>query len=125
MKERLSISVGRDAIDSAVSCDTVLIGAIGGTNASAATKQSDGYTLAAGTGVLVKDAGTTADDGTVKAPVNDWDWSNVADISSYYQIGKLIPAGTGAKKYREAEYTLENELLKEEPLEALEQELLD
>ena len=40
-------------------------------------------------------------------------------------IGKLIPAGTGAKKYREAEYTLENELLKEEPLEALEQELMD
>ena len=40
-------------------------------------------------------------------------------------IGKLIPAGTGAKKYKEAEYTLENELLKEEPLEALEQELMD
>ncbi|MBR3897968.1 MAG: DNA-directed RNA polymerase subunit beta' [Bacilli bacterium] len=40
-------------------------------------------------------------------------------------IGKLIPAGTGAKKYKEAEYSLENELLKEEPLEALEQELMD
>jgi DNA-directed RNA polymerase subunit beta' len=40
-------------------------------------------------------------------------------------IGKLIPAGTGAKKYRDAEYTLENDLLKEEPLEALEQELMD
>ena len=40
-------------------------------------------------------------------------------------IGKLIPAGTGAKKYREAEYTLENEILNEEPLEALEQELMD
>ena len=40
-------------------------------------------------------------------------------------IGKLIPAGTGAKKYKEAEYTLENELLQEEPLEALEQELMD
>ena len=40
-------------------------------------------------------------------------------------IGKLIPAGTGAKKYKEAEYTLENELLKEEPLEVLEQELMD
>ncbi|MEE3450411.1 MAG: hypothetical protein VZR27_06895 [Acutalibacteraceae bacterium] len=79
----------------------IALGAIGGTNASAATKQSDGYTLAAGTGVLVKDAGTTADDGTVKAPVNDWDWSNVADISSYYQIGKLIPASstTGASIY--------------------------
>ena len=40
-------------------------------------------------------------------------------------IGKLIPAGTGAKQYRKAEYTLENELLKDEPLEALEQELMD
>ena len=40
-------------------------------------------------------------------------------------IGKLIPAGTGARKYRETEYTLENELLKEEPLEVLEQELMD
>ncbi len=40
-------------------------------------------------------------------------------------IGKLIPAGTGAKQYRNAGYNLENELLKEEPLEALEQELMD
>ena len=40
-------------------------------------------------------------------------------------IGKLIPAGTGARKYKNAEYTLENELLQDEPLEALEQELMD
>ena len=40
-------------------------------------------------------------------------------------IGKLIPAGTGAKKYRHAEYTLENELTSDEPLEALENELMD
>ena len=40
-------------------------------------------------------------------------------------IGKLIPAGTGAKKYRDVEYTLENEIYNEEPLEALEQELMD
>jgi len=40
-------------------------------------------------------------------------------------IGKLIPAGTGAKKYRKADYDLEFKSLKEEPLEALEQELLD
>ena len=40
-------------------------------------------------------------------------------------IGKLIPAGTGAKQYRNIEYSLENELLKDEPLEALEQELMD
>ena len=40
-------------------------------------------------------------------------------------IGKLIPAGTGAKKYRKAEYDLAIDVLKEEPLEALEQELMD
>ena len=40
-------------------------------------------------------------------------------------IGKLIPAGTGAKKYRNADYKLEFDNLKEEPLESLEQELLD
>ena len=40
-------------------------------------------------------------------------------------IGKLIPAGTGAKKYRKSNYELELNDIKEEPLEALEQELLD
>ena len=40
-------------------------------------------------------------------------------------LGKLIPAGTGARKYRKAEYDLEFDLMKEEPLEALEQELMD
>ena len=40
-------------------------------------------------------------------------------------IGKLIPAGTGARKYKNIDYDLEYDLLKDEPLEALEQELLD
>ncbi len=40
-------------------------------------------------------------------------------------IGKLIPAGTGARKYRNADYALALDNLKEEPLEALEQELVD
>ncbi len=40
-------------------------------------------------------------------------------------LGKLIPAGTGAKKYKKVDYDLELEALKEEPLEALEQGLLD
>ncbi|MEG1739384.1 MAG: DNA-directed RNA polymerase subunit beta' [Bacilli bacterium] len=40
-------------------------------------------------------------------------------------IGKLIPAGTGAKEYKTANYDLEYNMLKEEPLEVLEQELLD
>ncbi len=40
-------------------------------------------------------------------------------------IGKLIPAGTGAKQYKKANYDLELDILQEEPLEALEQELMD
>ena len=40
-------------------------------------------------------------------------------------IGKLIPAGTGARQYIDSSYELEKELLKDEPLEALEQELMD
>ncbi len=40
-------------------------------------------------------------------------------------IGKLIPAGTGARKYRASDYDLEVDMLKDEPLEALEQELMD
>ena len=40
-------------------------------------------------------------------------------------IGKLIPAGTGARKYRKTDYELAVNDIKEEPLEALEQELLD
>ena len=40
-------------------------------------------------------------------------------------IGKLIPAGTGLKKYRDIEYTLEDEFTDEEPLEKLEDEFME
>lgn len=40
-------------------------------------------------------------------------------------IGKLIPAGTGLKKYRDVEYTLEDEFADEEPLEKLEDEFME
>ena len=40
-------------------------------------------------------------------------------------IGKLIPAGTGARKYRKANYTLENAIMDEEPIDALENALMD
>ncbi|MDD2518511.1 MAG: DNA-directed RNA polymerase subunit beta' [Bacilli bacterium] len=40
-------------------------------------------------------------------------------------VGKLIPAGTGARKYKEFDYELDLPYNTEEPLEALEQELLD
>ena len=39
-------------------------------------------------------------------------------------IGKLIPAGTGAKKYRKTDYTLENDILKDDPLEVLEDQVM-
>ena len=40
-------------------------------------------------------------------------------------IGKLIPAGTGAKKYKETKYQLEEDLIDEEPLEVFEKEFMD
>ena len=40
-------------------------------------------------------------------------------------IGKLIPAGTGYKKYKKADYEVELDIMNEEPLEALEQELMN
>ena len=40
-------------------------------------------------------------------------------------LGKLIPAGTGFKKYKKVDYELAIDIMKEEPLEALEQELMD
>jgi len=39
-------------------------------------------------------------------------------------IGKLIPAGTGAKRYQASEYSLENDM-EEEPLDLLENQLMD
>jgi DNA-directed RNA polymerase subunit beta' len=40
-------------------------------------------------------------------------------------IGKLIPAGTGAKEYMDIGYTLEKEFYDEEPSEVLEEEFMD
>ena len=39
-------------------------------------------------------------------------------------IGKLIPAGTGAKQYQDVEYELKKQFLNEEPMDALEDELM-
>lgn len=65
--------------------------------ASAAnTKETsaNGVSLAQSTGILYAASGSTADNGAASAPEQDWDWSNTADISAYYQIGKLIPASS-------------------------------
>ncbi len=40
-------------------------------------------------------------------------------------IGKLIPAGTGAKQYRDVSYELEKQFLTDEPLEVLEDEFME
>ena len=40
-------------------------------------------------------------------------------------IGKLIPAGTGAREYKKCDYNLEVPMIQDEPLDTLEQELLD
>ena len=40
-------------------------------------------------------------------------------------IGKLIPAGTGSKIYRNVDYDLEEEFVDEEPLDKLEDELME
>ena len=40
-------------------------------------------------------------------------------------IGKLIPAGTGAKQYRDVSYELEKQFLTDEPMEVLEEEFME
>ena len=40
-------------------------------------------------------------------------------------LGKLIPAGTGLKHYRDVSYNLESELMDDEPLDKLEDEIME
>ena len=40
-------------------------------------------------------------------------------------IGKLIPAGTGAKVYRDKQFELKEEVINQEPLDVLEEELMN
>ena len=40
-------------------------------------------------------------------------------------IGKLIPAGTGAKQYSDIEILLQKEFMEDEPSEFLEEKLMD
>ena len=67
-----------------------------------AASKSESYTLAGSTGWLKLSGteaeaprGVTVSEGTYTAEANDeLDWSNIADISAYYQFGKLIPASS-------------------------------
>lgn len=70
----------------------ISIGKIGSNATTASTAES--YTLAGSTGVLVNSSGVVAaprEEGTAN---DELDWSNSADISKYYQFGKLIPASS-------------------------------
>ena len=49
---------------------------------------------------------------------------NLEGLKENVIVGKLIPAGTGIKMYKDFKYKLEVPIHKEEPLEVLEQELL-
>ena len=71
-------------------------------NACATASDSESFTLAGGTGWLKAVSGeaeaprgVTVSSGTYTAAANDeLDWSNIADISAYYEFGKLIPASS-------------------------------
>lgn len=68
--------------------------AVTGTPTTAVTEStSSTYYLGGSTGVLYKASGV-AGDGNAEAPENTWDWSNTADISAYYDFGRLIPASS-------------------------------
>ena len=41
------------------------------------------------------------------------------------KIGKVIPAGTGIKNYRDVDYELKTEFMDEEPLEQLEDQFME
>jgi len=71
--EDLQISLGALAIDT--------------NNATAVTEANKAMSLANSSGVLLN--GTASDPGNAS-----WNWSSSADISAYYQFGKLMPASS-------------------------------
>ena len=50
---------------------------------------------------------------------------NLLGLKENVIIGKLIPAGTGAKKYSEVKFDLEKEFMDADPLDVLEENLMD
>ena len=49
----------------------------------------------------------------------------LAGLKENVIIGKLIPAGTGSKQYRDVDFELENQFIDEEPLEKLEDQFME
>ena len=73
----------------------ISLGQLGNTYGSTAATEENKVSLANSTGFLTYATnGSSADNGQVAAPTNTWDWSNSADISAYYQFGKLMPASS-------------------------------
>ena len=50
---------------------------------------------------------------------------NLCGLKENVIIGKLIPAGTGIKNYRDVDYELKTEFMDEEPLEQLEDQFME
>lgn len=59
-----------------------------------AEDSESGVSLGASTGVLYSATANAADNGGAAKPEKSWDWSNSADISAYYDIGRLMPASS-------------------------------
>jgi len=77
----------------------ISLGTIGSTASAASTVED--YMLAGSTGILVNTDGVVTAPrvdhdvtGYTKSTQDDLDWSNSADISKYYQFGRLIPASS-------------------------------
>jgi hypothetical protein len=70
----------------------IAIGKIGSNATTESTAEA--YTLAGSTGVLVNSSGEVAAPREEGTENDELDWSNSADISKYYQFGKLIPASS-------------------------------
>lgn len=79
----------------------ISLGAIYKADNTAIATESDNLSLANSTGTIY------GSDGTAAAPQNSWDWSNSADISKYYEFGKIMPASStdGATIYYTADAT--------------------
>ncbi|MEE3415385.1 MAG: hypothetical protein VZR53_08445 [Prevotella sp.] len=84
----------------------ISLGTIGSTASAASTAET--YMLAGSTGILVNTNGVVSAPrvdhdvtGYTTSTQDDLDWSNIADISKYYQFGRLIPASStdGANVY--------------------------
>ena len=59
-------------------------------------------------------------DAAIKGKVDD-----LAGLKENVILGKLIPAGTGSKMYRDVDYELKTEFMDEEPLDQLEDQLME